>query len=292
MEHYLVNARTVNPDFSTADHRDDPPSNIKRRLGIAITAFFVWGLSVALIAIIPAMFLLPYLASLGVPLSDTGQIADLAKSDQTAIFLQLAAILPAHLLTLLIAYVVITQGRKFEFFKTLGWETGGVRWWHYCIIMGGFFAIAAVVNYFVPEQDNDLLRILRSSRSAVFVIAFIATFSAPLVEEVIYRGVLYSGFQRAFGVPAAFALVTILFSLVHVPQYYPSVSTILLLTLLSVTLTGLRIWSNSLWPCVVLHTIFNGLQSVLLIAEPWLRSMVPEASPAFFVLNEIWTRQL
>lgn len=267
-----------NPDFvdrGPVEHTEG--SNIGRRIGFALLAFLVWAISVALIAIVPALFLLPYLASKNISVTDSARIVDFARSDQTAIFLQLAAILPAHLLTLALAYVVVSQGRRFEFLKTLGWEKGGIRWWHYCIILGGFFVVAAIVNAFAPEQDNDLLRILRSSRSAVYVIAFIATFSAPFVEEVIYRGVLYSTFQRAFGVSASFILVTILFALVHVPQYYPSYSTIFLLTLLSMTLTAMRAWSNNLLPCIILHTIFNGLQSVLLIIEPLVR--VPEQNP-------------
>lgn len=266
-----------NPDFVDRGEHDVNTVEIGRRIGIAVVALLVWMVSVALIATVPALFLLPYLTSMNMPLSDTAQIVEFARSDQTAIFLQLAAILPAHLLTLLIAYLVVSQRRRFKFLKTLGWEKGNVRWWHYCIILGGFFAIAAIVNLVVPEQDNDLLRILRSSRSAVYVIAFIATFSAPFVEEVIYRGVLYSAFQRAFGVSAAFVMVTILFALVHVPQYYPSYSTIFLLTLLSMTLTAMRAWSNNLLPCVILHTIFNGFQSVLLVIEPLIHA--PEPNP-------------
>lgn len=260
----------INPDFST---QIPVPAQTEfgRRAGFAGLAFLVWLLSVMLIAFVPALFLLPYLASQGINVTDSATILEFAKSDQTAILLQLGAIIPAHLLTLLLAYLVMTSGRRFSFLKTLGWETGGVQWWHYSLILFVFFAIAVVVGLYVPEQDNELLRLLRSSRAAVLVVAFIATFSAPLVEEAIYRGVLYSAFDRAFGMPAAFLLVTLLFALVHVPQYYPSWSTIALLTLLSMTLTGLRIWSNNLWPCVVLHTIFNGLQSALLISEPWLR---------------------
>lgn len=274
MERSLLAAGGVNPDFVTTDRGSSDAVEAWRKIGFAALAIVVWFASVLFIAVIPALFLFPYLASNGIPLSDVGQIAEFAKNDQTAIFLQIASIVPAHLLTLLLAYAVVSQGRKFEFLKTLGWESGGVRWWHYCTILGAFFVIAAIVGSFVPEQDNDLLRLLRSSRYAVYVVAFVATFTAPLIEEVIYRGVLYSAFQRAFGVPVALFLVTLLFALVHVPQYYPSYSTILLLTLLSVTLTGLRVWSNNIWPCVVLHTIFNGLQSVVLIAEPWMRTMV------------------
>ena len=35
-----------------------------------------------------------------------------------------------------------------------------------------------------------------SSRTAVYLVAIIAAFSAPLVEEVIYRGVLYPAIEN------------------------------------------------------------------------------------------------
>lgn len=266
----------VNPDFYTSTGDVEITSDVSRRLGIAVLAFMVWVTSVLLIAIIPALFLAPYLATLDVPLTDSAQIIELAKNDPTAIFLQIAAIIPAHILTGLGTWLVISQFRKFAFLKTLGWDDGGVKWWHYCIILGGFLVVAAVVGAFFPEQENDLIRILRSSRAAVYVVAIVATFSAPFIEELIYRGILYSAFQRAFGIPAAFILVTLLFALVHVPQYYPSYSTIFLLTLLSMTLTAVRVFSNNLWPCVVLHTIFNGFQAAMLLIEPLISPQTPK----------------
>src|SRR6476659_1238119 len=143
-----------------------------------------------------------------------------------------------------------------------GWSSGGFRWWHYAVVLVGFGIVAAGISQVYPEQDNDLLKILRSSREAVYIVAFVATFTAPFVEEVIYRGVLYSAFQRALGVPTAFALVTVLFAMVHVPQYWPSYSTIFLLTLLSLGLTFIRVRSGNLLPCIIMHTVFNGAQSL------------------------------
>lgn len=277
-------SRSVNPDFSTAVVSPEEPTDLGRRRVIAFLAFLTWLISVALIAFVPAIFLYPYLASKGISLSDGAEIVEFAKNDPTAIFLQIVAIIPAHLLTLLLAWLIISQGRKYKFFETLGWEKGGVRWWHYVAILVAFFFIGGIVGSFFPEQENDLLRILRSSRSAVYIIAFVATFSAPFIEELIYRGVLFSGFKKAFGMPISFVLVTILFALVHVPQYYPSYSTIFLLTLLSLTLTGVRVVSNNLLPCVVLHTVFNGFQSVMLVLEPHLRTAEQPAPAAILQL--------
>ena len=252
---------------------NDPPWTIAPALG-------VWIASVLFILIIPSIFLLPYLASLDPPISDTDQIIEFAKSDPTSIVLQILGIIPAHILTLVLAWLVVTRLRRFSFRETLGWEKGGFAWWHYAIVLGSFLVVAAVVNIVAPEQENDLIRILKSSRSAIYMVAFVATFTAPLVEEVVYRGILFSAFQRSFGMPAAFLFVTLLFSIVHVPQYYPSYSTIFLLTLLSFTLTAIRVRTNNLLPCIILHTLFNGFQSIFLLLEPALKSPVLHEQPA------------
>ncbi|MGB2750659.1 MAG: CPBP family intramembrane glutamic endopeptidase [Pyrinomonadaceae bacterium] len=228
----------------------------------------LWVASILAILIIPTIFLLPYLATMQPPITENEQLVEFAKTDPTSVFLQIVAIIPAHLLTILLAWLIVTKRRKYSFKEMLGWQTGGFRWWHYLIVLGSFFVLAAVVGSLVPEQENDLIKMLQSSRSAVYIIAFVATFTAPFVEEVVYRGVLYSAFQRALGVPAAFALVTFLFAVIHVPQYWPSYSTIFLLGVLSVILTAIRVKTNNLWPCIVLHTLFNGIQSVFLLAEP------------------------
>lgn len=257
------------PVYNNSPSPNAPPWN-------AFEAVGVWFASVLFILFVPTIFLLPYLASLDPPITDSNQIVEFAKSDPTSVILQIVAILPAHLLTVALAWLVVTRGRKFSFRKMLGWSSGGFAWWHYCLILGGFFVVASVVGSIFPEQENDLIRMLKSSRYVVYIVAFVATFTAPLVEEVVYRGVLYSAFQRTIGVSGAFLLVTMLFALVHVPQYYPSWSTIFLLTLLSVILTLVRVKTKNLLPCIILHTLFNGLQSILLIAEP----MIPKAPTA------------
>lgn len=258
---------------------DDPPWNSPVAIG-------VWFASVLAIVIFPAILLLPYLISLKGQFADNAALAEYMQSDPTAILLQVIAVIPAHAATLLLAWLVVTNNRRFSFRQTLGWTSGGFKWWHYVIILVAFFALAGTVNSFYPEQDNDLLRMLRSSRTAVFFVAFMATFTAPLVEEVIYRGILYSAFQRTFGVAAAVAAVTFLFALVHVPQYYPSVSTIFLLTLLSLMLTLIRVKTGSLLPCIIFHTLFNGIQSIFLILEPYIQNpaAVPQPVPAIFLL--------
>lgn len=261
--------QTPRPDSPIGFGPNNPPWGTLAGIG-------VWIASVLCILIVPTIFLLPYLALHKPRILDSDQLVEFAKTDATAVLLQIVAILPAHLLTVLLAWLVITKVRKYNFREMVGWKTGGWRMWAaFAGLLAVFLTISVGVSQITPEQDNDLLKILRSSREAVYIVALIATFTAPFVEEVVYRGVLYSAFQRAWGVPAAFILTTFLFAVVHVPQYWPKdasqiggFATIFLLTILSLMLTAIRVKTNNLLPCIIFHTIFNGLQSISLIADP------------------------
>lgn len=230
----------------------------------------MWVTSVLLVVIVPSLFLIPYAFYLASHNADSGAVIELLSSDPTAIVIRVLAIIPVHLITILLAWMLVTRGRTQPFFETLGWESGGMKLWHYTLILAGLFSLIVLVSYFVPAPETEVTRILKSSRTALFLFAFIATFSAPLVEEVIYRGVLFSALQRALGVNLAVVLITFLFAIVHVPQYLESVPTLVLLAILSLLLTLVRVKTGNLWPCVVLHTLINGIQSALLIAEPYL----------------------
>lgn len=255
---------------------DNPPWGSWAAIG-------TWAFSVMLIVLMPAIFLAPYLATSGVLNEGSEKLSEFATNDPTAIVIQMLAIIPAHLLTLAFAWAVVTKFGHYSFRQTLGFTTGGIRWWHYLLIFFGFFALAAVVGQYFPETENQLIRILQSSRTALLVVAFMATFTAPIVEEVIYRGVLYSALQRSIGIPAAVIAVTLIFSLVHVPQYYESPQTIILLTLLSLILTLMRAFSGSLLPCIIFHTMVNGAQSAALILEPYLRTATDASTTLAFV---------
>jgi membrane protease YdiL (CAAX protease family) len=260
---------------------DNPPWN-------GWTAVGVWLASIFAIFIFPLFFLLPYLVAQGTDFTDRSKMLALDK-DPTAILLQLVSIIPAHFFTLVLAWVVVTKFNKYSFRQTLGWKMGGLRIWQIIAIIVFFYMLAFVLTLTFGERDNEFMQMLKSSRAAVYLVAFFATFTAPLVEEVIYRGILYSAFQRKMGVVWAVVVVTAMFAAIHVPQYSkdfnPDFVTISMICLLSLSLTLIRVWTKNLLPCVVLHTVFNGSQSLLLIFAPYLEEMSkkPVEQTAFFL---------
>jgi membrane protease YdiL (CAAX protease family) len=282
-------ANDASPIDSTAlqpDRRHPSPDNPPWSAGIA---FGVWVVSVLLVFFVPLIFVGPYALSSGIDLADRGRFQDFLMTDATAVLLQLAPIILAHALTLGVAYFVVTRFNTLSFRQTLGWKMNGFKIWHAVAITVFFYGVAIALTTQFGKVDNQFDAMLKSSRYAVYLVAFFATFTAPLVEEVIYRGLLYSAFRRSFGVVLAIVAVTILFTAVHVPQYSfgttPDYATVITLLLLSLTLTLLRAWSGNLLPCIVLHTIFNGIQSGILLAEPYIRTLEPIVEPAVTVIT-------
>jgi membrane protease YdiL (CAAX protease family) len=255
---------------------NNPPWNIPVAVGL-------WILSVVFAVAMPLLFLAPYLISQGLDLKDREALRTFMFTDQTAVVLQLAPIILAHGFTLLVAWFVVTKFNTYSFRATLGWSMDGFKVWHAVLITISFYAIAIALTSVFGEVDNEFKLLIKNSRYAVYLIAFFATFTAPLVEEVVYRGLLYSAFQRRFGVVLAIVVTTLLFTAVHVPQYSlgsnPDYATVVAFLLLSLTLTGIRARTGSLLPCIVLHTVFNGIQSALLLAGPYLQGLDPVVEP-------------
>jgi uncharacterized protein len=236
----------------------------------------------------PILFVGPYVIQQGVPYRDREFLTQFLRTDSTAVILQLAPVILAHALTLLVAWFVVTKFNTYSFRETLGWTMNGFKLWHALALTLGFFGLAIGLQSTLGKVENEFDIMLRSSRYAVYLVAFFATFTAPLVEEVIYRGLLYSAFRKTFGITIAIIVVTVLFTAVHVPQYSvgstPDYATVTALLVLSLCLTIIRARTGSLLPCIVFHTVFNGIQACLLLAEPYLRSLEPVVQPtsAFF----------
>ena len=264
---------SINQNVRAGELQNPAPNNPPWSWG---TALLVWLASFLLILIVPAIVVIPYVISKGVKFQDGEALKVFLLNDQVAILLQVGLIIPVHVLTLALSWAVVTNFKKFSFRKTLGWEWGGFKIWHVVAIIVSFYILASILTSIFGPQENDLLRILQSSRMAAYVIAFMATFTAPIVEEVVYRGIIYSAFQRKFGIPVAVIVATILFAGVHYYQYWGDVTALSLVTLLSLILTLVRVKTSNLLPCIILHTVFNGIQSLVIVFEPVLRELIKQ----------------
>jgi membrane protease YdiL (CAAX protease family) len=114
---------------------------------------------------------------------------------------------------------------------------------------------------------TPLEQIINSSPATRYTVAFLATLTAPFIEEFIFRGILYSALQRLLGSVIAVIIVVALFTVVHIPQYRTNYGVIAAIGLLSLSLTLIRAVSGRLLPCYIVHLVFNGIQSVIILIE-------------------------
>lgn len=263
-----------NQTVSTPDGPGETPIAQRwRELAIAIVT---WLVSVGLL-FLPQILAIPYLIYRyqGRPITPEVLLAD-----KTLIIFLVAGILPAHLITLGVALAVVTRFGKVPAKEALAWhwssrlsilKTSGLG-----VLL---FVLAWLVTLAFGGKETDLEKILKSSRTAALIIAFLAVATAPIVEEVIYRGILFPAWQRLTGSTIAVVVVTLLFAAPHVPQYWPNLAVIASITALSLVLTIVRARTGQLVPCYVIHLVFNGVQSVLIVIETLLRPAVQPPSP-------------
>jgi uncharacterized protein len=238
-----------------------------------LAAFLAWLASVAVLFILPNIFLAPYIAYHYQSLPRPTQ--DVLLSDKTLVLLLVSSWLPAHLLTLLVIWAIATKLGKFSLKEVVGlsWSPNfGV--WKSAGFAVSLFAVAWLITAIFGGKETDLDRILQSSRAAALVLAFLAVATAPLVEELIYRGLLYSALQRVMGRVFAVLIVAGMFAGLHVFQYRQNIGAILSISILSLSLTTLRAQTGRLLPCYVIHLIFNGIQSLIIVFYPYLNSLI------------------
>jgi membrane protease YdiL (CAAX protease family) len=277
------------------------PDNPKWGIGGAL---LVWLASIFLVVLMPLVFLIPYASYKGIHFGSPNYLTalvELATSDKTALLLQILALLPSHVLTFLLVWALVTRLGKQSFWDAIGWGWArGFRLWS-CILLGVLlFIVGSVMARLIGAQKpTQLEQLINSSLAARYAISFLAVFTAPFVEEFIYRGVLYAALRKTIGeyggllltfvsgvkldqhtrdrlgTSGAVVLVLALFTIIHVPQYWPNLGVIAAVALLSIVLTLVRAYSGRLLPCIVIHLVFNGIQALLLVLEPYAHRFLP-----------------
>ena len=238
-----------------------------------IKGFVVWVLSVAMLAFVPVIVALPYIIyqwrTVGSPRPDA------ILTDKTLIFLSILGILPAHVLTIALVWLFVTEGGKKPF-----WDSLAFRWPRYssplvatllCVLLAlALLAIGLAITTLWGCSKTQLDALVESSMAARIATALVAVLTAPLAEELIYRGVLYSSLERATNRAISIVIVSLLFAGVHVLQYMQNIGVILVITLLSFTLTLSRAYTGSLIPPFIIHLVFNGIQAIVIVLTPYI----------------------
>jgi uncharacterized protein len=236
-------------------------------------AFGVWFASVALLLILPAIIALPYLIFRIVKFGPPSPEA--LNSDKLLIFFSVIGILPTHLLTLVIVWLAVTYGGRRPFWHNIDFDwpknmSPVVATLVSVLLAILLYLVAIGITWLYGQRKTDIDLLIESSLYTRVAVALAATLTAPLVEELVYRGLLYRALEKATGMGIAIVVVSLMFAGVHVLQYRNNLAVIAVITLLSFTLTVTRAVTGKVRPAFIIHLVFNGIQSFFIVLSGFI----------------------
>lgn len=154
----------------------------------------------------------------------------------------------------------------------IGWSLGPRRQLVLSAMIGVAISSAFVVAIILmqPEiPDSELgpvARLAEESARVRWLWAIIAVTIAPVTEEFLFRGVLFSGLSKTWGIPAGAAIVSALFLMFHLAEtmaFWPSTVAIGLLTIGTI---AFRLLTNHLGPPIAMHLAYNAVLAIALLS--------------------------
>ncbi len=139
------------------------------------------------------------------------------------------------------------------------------------IALGGRFAVLIVANLATngkAAEESQNVSLTHVTIAEVALLVFVAVICAPLIEELVFRGLLLRTFMRRMSFwPAAIAS-SVIFAVFHtyeVDTLAGAVTLALAVGVMGLTNCALVRYSNRLTPGIAVHATLNGLAVLLLV---------------------------
>ena len=128
------------------------------------------------------------------------------------------------------------------------------------IAAGAFLAITVLLvsSFFPTPSDSPLEKLLTTTPSIVMFVVF-GIAAAPILEEIIFRGFLFTALMDLFGWRVAVAITSVLFAGLHLSQLRGNWPAVIVIFLVGFVLTLVRYRTDSLIPSVIMHTAYNAM---------------------------------
>jgi CAAX protease family protein len=167
-------------------------------------------------------------------------------------------------------YYIVSIKYGLPFLKTLGFTS-------YRLPTPWFVVFGCVLAMFVgytgkligAPSDTPMMELLKDPDS-LWLIGIFAVLIGPVTEEVAFRGFLFLPLERGMGAAAAIVITSLIFTAPHGGQYGWSWQILVLLFVAGASFGFVRWKTGSLWPAIVMHIAYNGLQfGAFFIAEKY-----------------------
>ncbi len=151
-----------------------------------------------------------------------------------------------------------------------GWEYLGnskTKWWHWPLwgaaILLCTFVFSGIAPYLgIDEPDESMVAMGKSTQYPILLFLGVAI-GAPLIEEFIFRGILWRGWRASWmGLLGTLLLTSFFWAVLHV-QYPPII--IAYIFCLGIVLGLAREITGNVWIPIWMHALNNGLATLSML---------------------------
>jgi membrane protease YdiL (CAAX protease family) len=226
----------------------------------------VWGMAGTLLLMLCGA-ILPYVAAVYLTLIRILEHLPAHMPDRHDIGLLVTSLLASELLAALwLFWYVRRQGpRVVEDGGAAGiaWRAASPRAYAMAALGAlAVLALAAVEFVLVPPDmskvsDIELAQLFQGPTAVAILAAVVVIFMAPVIEEVLFRGIAFAGIAARLGSGWAVTITTLIFTALHAPEkiyYLPGFADVAAVALLS---CALRLRYRSIKPGIALHFLYN-----------------------------------
>lgn len=130
------------------------------------------------------------------------------------------------------------------------------------LVYCGYFVAMSVMELLVPADHGEIMTSLAGSRHLGLFLTFVVV--APVIEELVFRGYLFTAWRKTrLGLWGTVLLTSLIFALIHAAQY--SWLILIYLFVFSIILGLAREKTGSIWTPIVLHVLNNAIAMVSLV---------------------------
>lgn len=192
----------------------------------------------------------------------------------------------------LLTYFIVTLVRKKNMFKEISLHKMSFKGVFSVVFMGlSFNFIVMLVMSSLPFPEAMMENYETTSSLVVGtsgVLAWISTvLMAPIVEEVVFRGFVYSRLKEGTGMIAAVIVTSLLFGVVHGTVIWAAYAFVISLAFIFV-----RERFYSLWASILFHVAFNFVGMAMSTWTAFFEGLNPivvlVCSVVVFVANFVW----
>ena len=175
---------------------------------------------------------------------------------------------------LLLLLLLLVRRRGLGFSRALVVQPLGGRQLAPVLLLGMVLALLIqMANWVFPPPVELPFDRLLTDRAAALLILTASLLVAPLVEELVFRGYVYTVLEPLWGVRAAVLASGVLFGAIHFPQLWPGYFQMASLCAVGIAFSWTRARLGSTTAAIAAHFAYNATISALFLASPQFRQL-------------------